>query len=158
MSISGVLHDDDRADILTISGTTCFNMCSVRQASQKILKIYLQIDNCRDGKFMWLSGFYGISSIFWTVLNTSKALCYLTTGQKITRSWGECRELLVKMGSDEELDSQSERELHVLTELMNKPAIIKPLDCFELNWGTGLSMTEILFTDLIILLQFRVGE
>ena len=107
---------------------------------------------------MWLSCFYGISCIFWTILNASKVLSYLTTGQRITKTWSDCREILIKMSSDEKLDTQSEKELQVLTELMNKSAIIKPLDCFELKWGTGLSITEILFTDLIILMQFRVSE
>ena len=60
------------------------------------------------------------------------------------------------MGNDK--DTETESQLQILIELMNKPAVIKPLQCFELNWGTGLSIIQILITDLIILLQFRVSE
>ncbi len=48
--------------------------------------------------------------------------------------------------------------LHLLTVHFSNSSPIRPLDIFSMNYASTASVAGLMFTYLIVLMQFRVGE
>ncbi len=81
-------------------------------------------------------------------------------GQELCDHYSSIRENLqaASVTHAESLSKSSMRQLDVLIDQFSRPAPIRPKNVFDLNLASGASVSGLMLTYLIVMLQFKLSE
>lgn len=103
---------------------------------------------------------FGLAQGCLAILAFLRLVLLISKGQKVSqRSQNLVAELQAYRSGQFALLSPGELvNLEVVIERFSSRPTIRPMDCFNLNLSTGVSLAGLLITYIIVLLQFRIGD
>ena len=102
--------------------------------------------------------FFGIGCVFWSILLLQKVIPIFERGRKLTEKVHMVRQKLQEHLASDSIDYSLERKILVLVDKFSCSAAIRPYNCFDLGYGSALTVGGWLITNIIVLMQFRAGE
>eukprot|EP00094_Tigriopus_californicus_P012420 TCALIF_12006-PA protein Name:"Protein of unknown function" AED:0.32 eAED:0.32 QI:0/0.5/0/0.66/1/1/3/0/427 len=102
----------------------------------------------------------GLACFLIGVSATLRVYGHNSGGQKLCRQTTKARRNLQKYVSHKfwTLSAESANNYELQVKYLSKPAPIRPMDIFDLNWSSALSLNGLMLTYIIVLLQFKLGE
>ncbi len=114
----------------------------------------------RDGQFRIVNFLYGSSDAFVGVYGIYVLYKLHKVGQELADAYRRVRRGL-QLVAIEEADAMSPREsqqLAFLLEHYSSESPLQPLNACNINYASGASLAGLIFTYIIVLLQFKMGE
>ncbi len=84
----------------------------------------------------------------------------MNTGQDLASGYRSVRSALlgIVVERSETLTPKEQAEILILVDHFSTPAPVRPMDVFNLNYGSGASIVGLVLTYIIVLLQFKMGD